>query len=274
MVLAMLTSTNVGSHREGEEHTANLRWSFFRPTGLDLSVGDGFTLRVKSVDSSGVIGDWNRDNPTAQVQSGDIIVDVNGKTRSSCVMLQEIKSSWNLRLLVRRIPDMESQIRMMQYRDLDPEDFELLRTLDENNRHKTEGALKSTLDALLRLPAHKCRSRTCGVCLEDFSAEVLVTQLPCNHAFCTQCIESWLRKCKSNCPICQSSVDEASVTQSTTCSTSSSESETLDYESMDIEDLPVSEEVDRHGLAVSARPVPRLAIGGATRGQNFGEVRL
>merc|ERR1719440_1025737 len=106
MVLAMFDSICGSSYHKGQEHVVTLRWNPARPTGLDLSVGDGFAVRVKSVDQSGTIGDWNRAHPSAQVKSGDIIVKVNGISGGSLAMLRELKSSRSpiLQLRVRHIP--------------------------------------------------------------------------------------------------------------------------------------------------------------------------
>jgi len=247
---------------DGEERVVTLRWNSTQPTGLDLSVGDGFTLRVKSVDNSGAIGDWNRDHPSQKVMSGDIIVDVNGRSRNSNVMLLEMKETSTLRMVVRRIPEVSSLIHMLQYRDLDPEDFELLRSLDETSAPKPEGAVQLKLNALPKVEAWKCQSRTCWICLENNAPDTLVTRLPCDHAFCTQCIQTWVTKCKSNCPICQASIDEGS-----TCASENDVDES-DVE-VDDDNASVSKEVDKYGLRFSENPLPRLALGGATRGRSF-----
>jgi len=239
------------SKPDGEDHVVTLQWNSTRPTGLDLSEGDGFTLRVKSVDNSGAIGDWNRNHPTKKVMSGDIVVDVNGKSKSSSIMLMEIKNSSNLHMVVRHIAEVSSQINMLQYRDLDPEDFELLRSLDEVKPRKSEGTMRRMLDGLPRIEASRCSSRTCWICLEEHSPDALVTQLPCEHAFCTGCIEAWVIKCKSNCPICQASIDESSKHET------------------DVDDAGVSKEVDKHGRSLVETPLPTLAIRGATRGRSF-----
>jgi len=242
-----------------QEHAVTLRKSIAQPIGMDLTVGDGFSLRVKSVDGSGAIGEWNKSQPTMQVKSGDLIVEVNGKTRNSHAMLQEVTQSWNLRLVVRRISEVESQIQMMQFRDIDPEDFELLRLLDETNPRTNQGALMSTIGSLPRIEACRCLSSTCGICLEPFAADALLTQLPCQHPFCTQCIEVWLTTCKSNCPICQTNIDEGSTAPP-------SEDNDECRSSISSDELSVGEEVDENCKA--ATPTS-LNIRGATHGLSF-----
>eukprot|EP01112_Ceratiomyxa_fruticulosa_P010447 TRINITY_DN276_c0_g2_i2.p1 TRINITY_DN276_c0_g2~~TRINITY_DN276_c0_g2_i2.p1 ORF type:complete len:504 (+),score=103.54 TRINITY_DN276_c0_g2_i2:328-1839(+) len=51
----------------------------------------------------------------------------------------------------------------------------------------------------------KCSKKECGVCLEDFTAEVEVTELPCKHIFCSECILQWLKK-KNTCCLCRAVV--------------------------------------------------------------------
>ena len=42
----------------------------------------------------------------------------------------------------------------------------------------------------------------CNICLEDVSNRQLVKQLPCNHAFHSDCLRPWL-KIKASCPTCR-----------------------------------------------------------------------
>lgn len=256
---------------DGEEHAVTLRCNPTRPSGLDLSEGDGFALRVKSVDNSGAIGDWNRDHPSQKVMSGDIIVDVNGKCRNSHMMLLEIKDKPNLHLVVRHIPETSRLLHMMQYRDLDAEDFELLCSLDEVRMPKVEGTVRKMLDQLQRVEASRCQSNTCWICLDTFAPNAWVTQLPCGHAFCTGCIEEWVSKCKSSCPICQNSIDEGLTHQCSTRSPSETNDDdfSLETPSETDDECSVCKEVDKYGLRFAENPLPRLALGGATRGRSF-----
>ncbi|KAF6823135.1 hypothetical protein CPLU01_11570 [Colletotrichum plurivorum] len=41
----------------------------------------------------------------------------------------------------------------------------------------------------------------CPVCLDDFAAGTLVGRLPCDHVFCSECIELWLMKHAATCPV-------------------------------------------------------------------------
>ncbi|EPB87780.1 hypothetical protein HMPREF1544_05440 [Mucor circinelloides 1006PhL] len=44
---------------------------------------------------------------------------------------------------------------------------------------------------------------TCAICLDDFESDYYVRVLPCHHGYCTACIDVWLTKKSSNCPICK-----------------------------------------------------------------------
>ncbi|CAK7349841.1 unnamed protein product [Dovyalis caffra] len=47
---------------------------------------------------------------------------------------------------------------------------------------------------------------SCVVCLDDFSASVELTKLPCSHVFHEKCIFRWLQDSKS-CPLCRTDVE-------------------------------------------------------------------
>ncbi|KAI8637599.1 hypothetical protein BD408DRAFT_424210 [Parasitella parasitica] len=44
---------------------------------------------------------------------------------------------------------------------------------------------------------------TCAICLEDFEDDYYIRVLPCHHGYCTACIDVWLTKKSSKCPICK-----------------------------------------------------------------------
>ncbi|XP_031476547.1 receptor homology region, transmembrane domain- and RING domain-containing protein 1 [Nymphaea colorata] len=49
----------------------------------------------------------------------------------------------------------------------------------------------------------KCTSETCSICLEDYKAGETLRALPCNHEFHASCIDSWLTKWRTFCPVCK-----------------------------------------------------------------------
>jgi hypothetical protein len=46
----------------------------------------------------------------------------------------------------------------------------------------------------------------CVICLDDFMDGQRVKRLPCNHAFCQNCIMMWLEDRSDQCPICKRSI--------------------------------------------------------------------
>jgi len=99
---------------------------------------------------------------------------------------------------------------MLQYRDLRPEDYDLLSKLDEGVKwHST--AATSTIDRLPKARARDCVSTQCGVCLQSLPPDADVVQLPCRHAFHSECISRWLTQYRDACPFCSAPVSSLSA---------------------------------------------------------------
>ncbi|XWS29189.1 hypothetical protein CRYUN_Cryun24cG0007200 [Craigia yunnanensis] len=44
---------------------------------------------------------------------------------------------------------------------------------------------------------------TCAICLEDYKDGEILKVLPCQHDFHSSCVESWLTKWETFCPVCK-----------------------------------------------------------------------
>ena len=78
------------------------------------------------------------------------------------------------------------------------------RMLHHTRDNPTDAAIVSELpetkiDDINKLDNDK---KNCVICMEDFKAGDISTNLPCLHMFHTNCIQSWLKK-QNTCPICK-----------------------------------------------------------------------
>mmetsp|Transcript_60783 Transcript_60783/g.131843 ORF Transcript_60783/g.131843 Transcript_60783/m.131843 type:complete len:221 (-) Transcript_60783:95-757(-) len=107
----------------------------------------------------------------------------------------------------------------LQYRDLTPEDYDLLCRLDQGvSRRGT-----APLGLVARLPctsAGDTGTTDCQVCLCELQPLTRVARLPCRHAFHPDCISRWLTQCSGKCPLCFASVHQAKDNIDTAAATS------------------------------------------------------
>jgi len=104
----------------------------------------------------------------------------------------------------------QREVMDIMYRDIKPEDFEMLSKLDET-LPKRDIVQKKSVDDLPKVSSESCDSKECGVCLSAWGANESVTQLPCQHVFHPVCIGRWLTQCKNACPLCSAAIDGSSV---------------------------------------------------------------
>jgi hypothetical protein len=182
---------------------------------------NGPSLRVTSVhdDSDYSVALWNTLNPEHRLQVGQHILEVNGISGDSSVMMDAVRQYINIELRVRDVKDMEFLHQMLQYRNLTPLDHELLRALDESTPTKT-GISRMDVVQMPMVLASDVGADQCTICCDKYDEDDLVTQLPCKHCFCTKCIERWLTQGSRHCPLCWQEVncddspderDEASI---------------------------------------------------------------
>jgi len=102
------------------------------------------------------------------------------------------------------------QFRRLQYRELTPEDYELLCLLDEPLPKKNT-APPNVVSSLPRILAEDCTMTECHVCLTRLEPYLRVVSLPCGHAFHPECISRWLTQCKGTCPLCNTVLDAPAI---------------------------------------------------------------
>lgn len=94
---------------------------------------------------------------------------------------------------------------MLQYRDLRPEDFELLCNLDEGVPRRGT-APRSLVQSFPRMKACDCDVTECRVCLQSVSPQDQILRLPCQHGFHEECITKWACEYRGDCPLCGKSL--------------------------------------------------------------------
>mmetsp|Transcript_82422 Transcript_82422/g.129666 ORF Transcript_82422/g.129666 Transcript_82422/m.129666 type:complete len:145 (-) Transcript_82422:64-498(-) len=67
--------------------------------GLDVDWGDMQRLRITKV-KEGLISKWNEAHPDQKVSVGDCIVQINGNRGNSKILLDQVKDSKNLEIVV------------------------------------------------------------------------------------------------------------------------------------------------------------------------------
>jgi E3 ubiquitin-protein ligase RNF115/126 len=51
----------------------------------------------------------------------------------------------------------------------------------------------------------------CHICLDKLLPGSCVKELPCQHMFCVNCIDTWLQSYNSTCPVCKYSLINGSA---------------------------------------------------------------
>uniref|UniRef100_A0A6T9E0I7 RING-type domain-containing protein n=1 Tax=Noctiluca scintillans TaxID=2966 RepID=A0A6T9E0I7_NOCSC len=98
-----------------------------------------------------------------------------------------------------RISDgVPSQFADLLFRDIQPEDYDLLLQLDDKIPRRT--ATKASVEGLGAVSPNL--GERCTVCLTEYEMSDSVALLPCGHTFHRMCISRWLLERRSACPIC------------------------------------------------------------------------
>ncbi|KRW99085.1 hypothetical protein PPERSA_07338 [Pseudocohnilembus persalinus] len=82
------------------------------------------------------------------------------------------------------------------------------RNIQQQSQFLTKEEIDKYLPSISFLDLKKQHSKkiedgeSCSVCLLEFENSSMVRSTPCNHLFCQECLESWLKK-HDNCPLCR-----------------------------------------------------------------------
>jgi len=122
---------------------------------------------------------------------------------------EEIEECWEALRSERRLPCglLASQVSDLFFREITPEDYELLLLLDERVKKKTTLNRKK-VDNLPNACPRQFLGETCTVCLLPFEASDRVAMLPCRHFYHRNCVAQWLLS-RAVCPLCGAEVHAA-----------------------------------------------------------------
>merc|ERR1712032_1733183 len=71
------------------------------PLGMGLDLSDGTNAMVSQL-KAGVVSDWNAGHPSRSIDYGDLITEVNGVSGTSKALVEEIKASRSMNMLIKR----------------------------------------------------------------------------------------------------------------------------------------------------------------------------
>lgn len=58
---------------------------------------------------------------------------------------------------------------------------------------------------------HACANETCPICLDEFTTDEMINELPCGHNYHILCIQPWLQHRSPECPLCKADVRDAYI---------------------------------------------------------------
>lgn len=153
----------------------------------------------------------------------------------------------------------------IMFRDLSPDDFEMLNKLDEN-LPKRNIVQRNTVDSLPQVEAQETGCTECGVCLVGLESRQRVCLLPCGHAFHQPCISRWLTECKNACPLCGAKIEQDAGTTTSSSAEADASAESGRALSDDDFQRPTRSEPGPLGRALASGAPPAGGFGGMRTG--------
>eukprot|EP00928_Gymnodinium_smaydae_P008607 TRINITY_DN13130_c0_g1_i2.p1 TRINITY_DN13130_c0_g1~~TRINITY_DN13130_c0_g1_i2.p1 ORF type:complete len:228 (-),score=21.04 TRINITY_DN13130_c0_g1_i2:174-782(-) len=109
------------------------------------------------------------------------------------------------------------RVRGLQYRELTPDDYDLLSQLDEMipRRNVVPASVVGNLPCI---SARDFDQQSCTICQGDFTPTERLAKLPCQHAFHQHCIGRWLTQHRNSCPLCAAVIEPLESSRDCGCS--------------------------------------------------------
>jgi len=89
-------------------------------------------------------------------------------------------------------------------------DTPLLWASENNNKKLMELLLEHQDKKKPKVGSKLVEKEACSICLDEFKDEKKVSKTPCNHFYCSDCIESWIKN-NSRCPLCRGTIKKKSL---------------------------------------------------------------
>ncbi|KPI86466.1 hypothetical protein ABL78_4450 [Leptomonas seymouri] len=108
-------------------------------------------------------------------------------------------------------------VEELQYREINPEDYEMLVSLDSGKAKKLPPHVLSKLP-LLKYDLCRSGNQCCPICQQNYCDQDVCLALPCGHTMHRECGRCWLSQYSDECPIDHLAVDRGCYTNGTTLS--------------------------------------------------------
>jgi len=102
-------------------------------------------------------------------------------------------------------PDEVRLLREIEYREITPDDFDLLTRLRSQPTLDRAVHRKLMERSFVMAAGHGRDAESCAVCLEAMEVGDELCSLPCHsfHTFHAQCLDTWLSVGAAHCPTCR-----------------------------------------------------------------------
>eukprot|EP00928_Gymnodinium_smaydae_P008606 TRINITY_DN13130_c0_g1_i1.p1 TRINITY_DN13130_c0_g1~~TRINITY_DN13130_c0_g1_i1.p1 ORF type:complete len:258 (-),score=26.88 TRINITY_DN13130_c0_g1_i1:167-865(-) len=138
------------------------------------------------------------------------------------------------------------RVRGLQYRELTPDDYDLLSQLDEMipRRNVVPASVVGNLPCI---SARDFDQQSCTICQGDFTPTERLAKLPCQHAFHQHCIGRWLTQHRNSCPLCAAVIEPLESSRDCGCSAIDAPGETVEARTPGAGSPHVNADTGSHG---------------------------